>query len=393
LQELRARLGKDVVPAKVAVIAKLRKDGTKKIRIIVDMLRAGINGRIKIRERVVLPRMSDLADAALDVMEEWSQWGSPLEAQCELFAVDFEDAFYTMGIAEEERKYVVARGCKDWYAFKCVAFGLASGPLLWGRHAALASRLGQSVFEPWELRIQTFVDDPAGVVAGRTRGERSKLFTILLFFWACVGFRLSWRKGQRGASIEWIGAEFTVQKDAVKVALTSEKTELLRNSLQKLAREKGMTSTKELTKLAGQASWVASVVPRARPFVSHLWGAITDTAKEHEPVRETTRKRPKGLVFVRRFHHAISWLLALVSSPGRLTRVFRLQTRHAVSGLTVRTDASPFGFGGIVFDASGRVIAYWADEVQQLDCDRFAAVRGQPSWQAKWEFLAVLIYV
>ena len=51
----------------------------------------------------------------------------------ELFAFDFSDAFYTMKIAEQERRHVIARGSRDWFAFRCVAFGLASGPFSWIR--------------------------------------------------------------------------------------------------------------------------------------------------------------------------------------------------------------------------------------------------------------------
>ena len=82
------------VPAKVAVQAKLRKDGSKKIRLIVDMRRSGTNGQRTLRERLVLPRMSDYAESVLDLLEE--HLGENMEEiSTELFVIDFADAFYT----------------------------------------------------------------------------------------------------------------------------------------------------------------------------------------------------------------------------------------------------------------------------------------------------------
>ena len=59
--------------------------------------------------------------------------------------MDYRDAFCTMQIAEAERRRVVAKGTESYYAFRRVAFGLASGPLLWGRLAAAMARMLQGI--------------------------------------------------------------------------------------------------------------------------------------------------------------------------------------------------------------------------------------------------------
>lgn len=43
---------------------------------------------------------------------------------------------------------------------KVVVFGLAAGPLLWGRLCGTAMRISQAVAHPWESEVATFVDDP-----------------------------------------------------------------------------------------------------------------------------------------------------------------------------------------------------------------------------------------
>ena len=388
--ELRKRFG-DIRTPKVAVASKAKKDGSKKIRIIVDMLRSGTNGKIVVRERLVLPRMLDLAESIVDVLE--CQEGRAKTDKCELFAFDFSDAFYTMHIAEEERRHVIARGSHDWFVFFCVAFGLASGPLLWGRLAAATSRFAQAIFAAHELRIQTYVDDPAGVVAGNTFEDRTRLLVILLLFLRALGFRLSWGKVQRGRTIDWIGARFNLgETDEVTVTLARDKAEHLEKSLKSLLHV-SMVHARKAASVAGLASWAASVVPRARPFVSHLWGAIVDSKASREPVRASTRRRPKDLIFVRRFRHSVAWLVALLADDACLVRRFSVGQRHSEVSFILRTDASPYGMGGILLSPGGSVVGYWADVLSADDCARFNAKIGDPAWQTEWEFLAILITI
>ena len=114
-----------------------------------------------------------------------------------------------------------------------------------------------------------------------------------------MGFRLSWEKGQRGTRVEWIGAE--IQWDAqnlndprVKVSATESKTAQITEAVDEIVQSKGMVPIKTCLTLAGRAAWIASLIPKARPFVSQLWGAITDAQKKQDPVKASTRQRPKA---------------------------------------------------------------------------------------------------
>ena len=60
------------------------------------------------------------------------------------------------------------RGVPRYYVFEVVVFGLAPGPLLWGRVAAAAMRLAPSSM--W------FVDDPLILAAGSPKRERTWTF-------------------------------------------------------------------------------------------------------------------------------------------------------------------------------------------------------------------------
>ena len=76
-----------------------------------------------------------------------------------------------------------------------------------------------------------------------------------------------------------------------------------------------------------------------------------------------------------------------------LVRRFSPAIRQRPVELTIRTDASPFGMGGILLENDGTVLGYWADELQARDLERFGATVGDPAFQSEWEFLAVLISV
>ena len=59
-----------------------------------------------------------------------------------------------------------------------------------------------------------------------------------------------------------------------------------------------MMPVKKLVSVTGHMSWIASVAPVATPFASMLWEALTDDT-QWTPKRNTTRKRPEKLVFVK----------------------------------------------------------------------------------------------
>ena len=93
----------DVVVSKMVCIVKEKDDGSVKLRLITDMLRSGVNSFVKLNERIVLPRLFDLIEATLRMMES-----CPSTEEVEMMVSDFSDAFHSMGVREEERRHQVA---------------------------------------------------------------------------------------------------------------------------------------------------------------------------------------------------------------------------------------------------------------------------------------------
>ena len=88
----------DALVSKLACIIKVREDGTKKVRNVLDLRRSGYSEHVSLEERIVLPRLGDLIKDAVDLSLAVREGGG------EVFGMiaDFEDAFHTLGVAPEE---------------------------------------------------------------------------------------------------------------------------------------------------------------------------------------------------------------------------------------------------------------------------------------------------
>ena len=52
------------------------------------------------------------------------------------------------------------------FCYRSLLFGAIAGPLIWGREAAFLMRAIAAMFQPQELGIQCYVDDPIAAVRG-----------------------------------------------------------------------------------------------------------------------------------------------------------------------------------------------------------------------------------
>ena len=370
---------------KLAVLVKEKPDKSLKVRFIVDMLRSGVNGLTKLSERIILPRGQDLVESILDLWEGRAH----SQAEVEMLVVDIVDAFLNLKIAEEERAYAVVTNEDEYFAYSGVPFGLASAPLLWGRVAAWLGRAGQAVSEPDQLRMQVYVDDPILAAIG-DMPSRDRAFARVILLWLALGVKLNWPKATLGTSVEWIGAEYSARKGTVTAKIPADRITKLTEKVEGHLAAKGMTSN--LASLAGEMSWVAGIVPRLRPFVTMLYGAVHEAARRAESQDNgESRKRPKNMVFIRQVEFPLTWIKAFLEGAcGSMQKTFHLADRHAPPTLTITTDASTSGLGAILSTPSGQPIAWMADLIRQEDRERFGAEPNDPAWMAEWELFAVL---
>jgi len=127
---------------------------------------------------------------------------------------------------------------------------------------------------------------------------------------------------------------------------------------------------------------------------------VAHVAEQNGRVRFSTKKRPTHLFFVLRVQQALSWIRLLLAGQVRtrdglqmpIERWTPIRTRYLESTFCKRTDASPFGYGAVLFHG-GQPVAWMAEAWTPVDCQLLKAVLGDPAWQAEWELLAVLIAV
>lgn len=261
------------IATRVATLVKQKSDGSQKVRFIVDMLRSGVNSLAVAGERIVLPRATDLINSTLDLWES-AKRGESLE----FLTIDIADAFLNLQIEDEERANTIIRAQEgDYLVYKGVPFGLATAPLLWGRVAAWLGRATQSIFERGQVRTQTYVDDPVLIARGY-RDARRWYFARALLLWAALGARLALKKASKGSRVTWIGAQYEVLPQGIRVGIDQQRISKLQEAMASINSGKGLVSLRSLT---GELSWVAGLVPKIRPWVTMLWAACHASDMQH----------------------------------------------------------------------------------------------------------------
>jgi len=390
--------------SKCALQIKPKPDGTVKLRLITDLLRSHGNEFLLAPERIVLPRLLDAIEMAtylLEGLERAAARGEPgaAEEEVEWGSTDIKDAFLNIPVKPEDRRAQCYKFFGRYYVSDALVFGAGPSPLIWGRMAAWLARTAQGLFDYRELLLQIYVDDPIWAVRGDA-ATRRHLVVALLLFWQVMGAPFSWGKGQRGASVQWIGAKLTVvnrgpRGRGVTVEVPEDKGADLLRDAEGFLDGRSALARRSLRRFAGQASFIAGLVPLLRPFLSGVWATLKT------PVTETGKVPAGGtlegseyLVSARRVRHSLRWIRAFLqgTAGAALVREVYLADRRHPGRFTAATDASPWGIGGVLLDGA-RVVAAFADRVTKADQDRLGIVIGDPAGQALLEGLAILVAV
>ena len=171
-------------------------DGTKKARLVHDLRRSRVNEFITCEERLVLPRIKDAEEDILKALEE----RRPSE-KVEVWSLDFSDAFKQLPVRHQEKRFLAGRTLKGFFIYHTVLFGIKTGPLVWGRMAALIARLTQSALSKGSLQI--YVDDPLLTLRGAAKEIEEEMARATLL-WSLLGLKIAFHKGTRGTLTEWV---------------------------------------------------------------------------------------------------------------------------------------------------------------------------------------------
>ena len=116
-----------LLASRFGAITKIR-NGKVKTRIILDVKQSRVKECTRKVHRAPLPRATDVAFDILDCLAKMDlQPGENIE----LMVLDFEDAFWNIPLASEERRFFVGKLGGRFYVFLRAAQGSRNGPLAW----------------------------------------------------------------------------------------------------------------------------------------------------------------------------------------------------------------------------------------------------------------------
>ena len=396
--------------SKLACITKIKEDQTKKVRIIVDLLRSHGNARCKVPERIILPRASDVVSMARDLDAQGNRLWEELNPKdeiaegwdMEIVMIDLSDAFCHFPIHREEVRHAIAPGTEHGTViiFTAMLFGFRAAPLVMGRLSSCLARLWQSLLRHRDGALQLYVDD-AIVFLNGTRAHRDEKLALMLYTASAMGIQIAYHKGERGKKTTWIGIQFEIDVAEAAVVLSIPKKMLaeLKEEL-KQWQGKGMVSLRQLRSATGRASWLAGVLVRWRWVVSIMYAVIASHEKDIKSGEERRRaqnrddNRPKeNLVPVKRLELPITYLLeAIELASVHLIRKEPFIAKGADIGLV--TDACPAGIGAVlvVRRSSGRLkpIGAFYAAVTEKEAQLLGVPFGKSDSQGALEAYALL---
>ena len=347
--------------SKLALILKVKEDGSRKSRIILDMRKSGGNARCRVPERITLPRATDVVEGAKWMRDNSDRLEEQLRAegyrdtdprQAELFSVDLADAFCHWPVCQEELSNCVAPHVDPgkFVVFVALLFGFKGAPLLMGRLSAAIGRLIQALVHPWELQTQVYIDDILGVLTGPIE-HRQKLLAMALYTLGAFGINVSLGKGERGRRLKWIGVTYDLDyPNTVVLGIPQKMVDELKVLLE-TAKGRGMIGVRTLRSLVGKLSWMAGVIPRMRWVVNVGYASLhsAEDSREKEIERAKARvddKRVKvKLVHLKRLGPALPWLEEALQQPASwLIRYHKLANLPVLWGAV--TDERGLNTGG-----------------------------------------------
>eukprot|EP00439_Symbiodinium_sp_Y106_P055731 s5626_g7.t1 len=213
-----------------------------------------------------------------------------------------------------------------------------------------------------KAKAETKAGGPEAGKPGKTTRRRNQILAFILTTMAALGFKVSYKKGLRGQEVTWCGVTFN--SDAVDNLILGVNSKFLtefKDTLKAWGSE-GMAPIKDLRRAAGKAAWMAGT----RWAVQVLYGVLHSRLKEVEGSQESQRRKSRkdqrnknGLFYVKRLN--------------KDTKV------------TITTDASPLGLGGVLA-FNGIVVKYFEAPVTPTVALHF----GQGT-QGAMEALALLL--
>ena len=168
--------------------------------------------------------------------------------------VDLKDAYFTIPIHSNQRKYLRFVVAQETYEFNCLPFGLSSAPWVFTKTlkpvAALLREAG--------VRMIVYIDDI--LILAETKEKVQEQAEALVYLLECLGFIINQKKSvlTPAQTMDFLG--LTVDTVLMQLRLPGEKMKKIRAEARKLEREVRV-SARALSRLIGKMNATTQVIP------------------------------------------------------------------------------------------------------------------------------------
>jgi len=160
-------------------------------------------------------------------------------------SIDLKDAYLSVAIEEEHRKYLRFVWADQMYEFQCLPFGLSSAPRVFTK--LLRPVVGH--LRRQGIRLVIFLDDM--LVLAQSKEDLETQMDQIIQLFSLLGFSINHDKSQLNPTqqIQFLG--FIVDSQDLMIRLTQEKTEQLVETC-RIVREQATPSVQDLARLIGR---------------------------------------------------------------------------------------------------------------------------------------------
>ena len=227
-------------------------------RLVVDSTVSGVTQNTSIPNRMLLPKISDVLQAAPTMSSDLA-----LTA----FTLDVSKAHRRIKIAPEDQGLLCF-----WYQnvlFKSLTlnFGARASGYFWSRVAGLMVRTFHHILHVRHALFQ-YVDDLLVLLEKSTSPIWMCILTVTC---QVLGIPMSWHKTDWGPSVTWIGWHINVSRWVVSI--TEDKRDKILNQINSLL-QVSRCDLKVLESLTGRLLWVSSLWESLRPLLGPLYQAM-----------------------------------------------------------------------------------------------------------------------
>ena len=226
-------------------------------RLVVDSSISMVTANTAISNRMLLPKVSDLCQAA------------PLRPALALenvllLALDVSKAHRRILIHPDDRGLLCFHAGEDLYQSVTLNFGARASGWYWGRVAGLMVRLVHHLLPPTHGVFQ-YVDDMLLWLDACTAPIWASMVTLIFL---CLRIPMSWKKAQMGFQVIWIG--WSISTRTWTISIPSDKVAKITDQVSE-ALQSPKISIKVLQSLVGRLLWVISAWKHLRPLLIPLY--------------------------------------------------------------------------------------------------------------------------